>query len=81
MGEPEHIFEFDSADMQGRAQSHIELSTIRHTKSTRTFYNRIKDSNPNGKAVSVTVMKKLPVMLYTVCKNKKMYGLQYGKDK
>lgn len=57
------------------------MSAITHYEEIRTFYNRIKTSNPNGKVAMVAVMRKLLVLLYTVCKNKTTYDINFEKDK
>ena len=57
------------------------MSAISHYEEIRTFYNRIKISNPNGKVAMVAVMRKLLVILYTVCKNKSAYDANFEKNK
>ena len=57
------------------------MSAISHYEEIRTFYNRIKTSNPNGKVAMVAVMRKLLVLLYTVCKNKSAYDANFEKNK
>lgn len=57
------------------------MSAISHYEEIRTFYNRIKTSNPNGKVAMVAVMRKLLVLLYTVCKNKSAYDANFDKNK
>lgn len=57
------------------------MSAIAHYEEIRTFYNRIKTSNPNGKVAMVAVMRKLLILMYTVCKNKSVYNAKSEKNK
>lgn len=57
------------------------MSAISHYEEVHTFYNRIKESNPNGKVALVAVMRKLLILLYTVCKNKTTYDANFDKGK
>lgn len=49
------------------------MSAIRFNPKMREFYDRIKKSNPSGKVALVAVMRKLLILMYSVCKSKKPY--------
>lgn len=57
------------------------MSAIAHYEEIRTFYNRIKTSNPNGKVAMVAVMRKLLILMYSVCRNKSVYNAKFEKNK
>ena len=49
------------------------MSAIRFNPKMREFYDRIKKSNPSGTVALVAVMRKLLILMYSVCKSKKPY--------
>lgn len=54
------------------------MSAIRFNPKMREFYDRIKKSNPSGKVALVAVMRKLLILMYSVCKSKKPYDPEYS---
>lgn len=55
------------------------MSAIRHHPEIREYYDRIKKHNPAGKVALVAVMRKILILMYTVCKSSKPYDSQYNK--
>lgn len=53
------------------------MAAIRCNPKMRVFYDRIKKSNPSGKVALVAVMRKLLVLMYSVCKSKKAYDPEH----
>lgn len=54
------------------------MSAIRFNPKMREFYDRIKKSNPSGKVALVAVMRKLLILMYSVCKSKKPYDPEHS---
>lgn len=54
------------------------MSAIRFNPKMKEFYDRIKKSNPAGKVALVAVMRKMLILMYSVCKSKKSYDPEYS---
>lgn len=54
------------------------MSAIRFNPKMREFYDRIKKSNPSGKVALVAAMRKLLILMYSVCKSKKPYDPEHS---
>lgn len=54
------------------------MAAIRCNPKMKVFYDRIKKSNPSGKVALVAVMRKLLILMYSVCKSKKTYDHEYS---
>lgn len=50
------------------------MSAICHCEEIREFYLRIKKSNPAGKVAITAVMRKLLILVYTMCKKQTFYS-------
>lgn len=54
------------------------MSAIRCNPGMREFYDCIKKSNPSGKVALVAVMRKLLLLMYSVCKSGIPYDPKYS---
>lgn len=54
------------------------MSAIRCNPGMREFYDRIKKSNPSGKVALVAVMRKLMILMYSVCRSRIPYDPKYS---
>lgn len=57
------------------------MASIQCNDKLKEFYLRIKESNPVGKVALTAVMRKLLILVYTMCKNKTTYNPDYHLDK
>lgn len=54
------------------------MAAIGHNDQMRSFFERIKKSNPAGKVAITALMRKLLILVYTMCKNKTLYSSEYN---
>lgn len=54
------------------------MSAIRCNPGMREFHDRIRKSNPSGKVALVAVMRKLLILMYSVCKSGITYNPKYS---